>query len=92
MDCIILLFDAFQVVTSGECSQVIKTWRTICAEVSGLKALAAGHDEPYAGQQHRLTHGDTWLDVKGHALDGSRLSFSGMTMVRGSSEDTGDAE
>ena len=87
-----MLFDALQVVTSGECSQVIKTQRTVCAEVPGLKALAAGHDEPYAGQQHHLTYGDTQLGVKGHALDGSRSSFLGMTMVRGSSEDTGDVE
>ena len=85
--------------TVSSCSLMLFKWSPLESvhkssrpEVSGLKALAAGHDEPYAGQQHRLSHGDTWLDVKSHALDGSRLSFLGMTMVRGSSEDTGDAE
>ena len=87
-----MLLDALQVVTSEECSEVIKTQRTVCAEVPGLKTLAAGYDGPDAGQQRRLTDGDTQLYVKGHALDGSRSSFLGMTMVRGSSEDTGDAE
>lgn len=65
LDCIILLLDALQVVTSEECSEVTSRPRgQFVLKFQALKTLAAGYDGPYAGQQHHLTDGDTQLCVK----------------------------